>query len=309
MTDKLEPSSRSAEDISPNNLNDTDVSLNPFDPAFTESDADIVLQSSDGIRYRLSSYTLRTTSGFFRGMLTLPQRDQTSPSKRSEAEDIIVVDEHSGLIGALLRMISGLDFVQWGSLGEAEEMLAIADKYDMPGPMAIIRTSLCMPDNLKEPLKVYAIAARFGWEREAKTASALTLNLSLHDEGHAAILLGIPPTYLLKLFRLHHCRRELFMELSKSTGAPFDLGELTPCTRCGCLSLRVIALSHLLNAMVVALDKDMSGGALMSGEWKSWPEAGESACTRKGCGTYVSHYYTPILQSVASTIQALPPTI
>ncbi|KZP28619.1 hypothetical protein FIBSPDRAFT_688414, partial [Athelia psychrophila] len=206
-----------------------------FDPAFTESDADIVLQSSDGIRYRVSSYTLRTTSGFFRAMLTLPQRDPTSPTRRSLAEDIIIVEEHSGLIGSMLRMVSGLDFIQWSTLGEAEEMLGIADKYDMPGPMAIIRTSLCMPDNLKQPLKVYAIAARFGWEREAKCASALTLNLQLHDEDHSTILLGIPPSYLLKLFRLHHCRKELFLELAKPAGIPFDLGEITPCTRCGCL--------------------------------------------------------------------------
>ncbi|KAF7986336.1 hypothetical protein HWV62_35322 [Athelia sp. TMB] len=302
MTDKTLPDDPPVS----SNDNDSEAPLNPFDPDFTEPDADIILQSSDGLRYRLSSYTLRTTSGFFRGMLTLPQG---SPRTRSEAEEVIVLDEHSSLIGVMLRMIAGLDFVQWGTLGEAEEMLGIADKYDMPGPMAIIRTSLCMPDNLKEPLKVYAIAARFGWEREAKTASALTLNLSIHDEDHSAILLGIPPTYLLKLFRLHHTRRETFLELSKPSGNPFELGELTPCTRCGCLSLRVIALSHLLNAMVVALERDLSGSALMSGEWKSWPEARESACTRKGCGTYVSHYYPTILPTITATIQSLPSTI
>jgi hypothetical protein len=46
-----------------------------YDPAFAENDANIVLQSSGGTIYQLPSFTLRTTSGFFCDMMTLPQHD------------------------------------------------------------------------------------------------------------------------------------------------------------------------------------------------------------------------------------------
>jgi hypothetical protein len=56
-----------------------------YDTAFAEQDASIMLQSSDGIFYRMSSFTLRTTSGFFRGMMTLPPTDGTSSSSHHDS--------------------------------------------------------------------------------------------------------------------------------------------------------------------------------------------------------------------------------
>jgi hypothetical protein len=36
-----------------------------YDPLFAFDDADFVLRASDGTHYRIHTFTLRTTSGFF----------------------------------------------------------------------------------------------------------------------------------------------------------------------------------------------------------------------------------------------------
>jgi hypothetical protein len=67
-----------------------------YDAAFVEKDANIVLRSSDGICYRIPSFTLRTTSGFFRSMMTLPQPDGASTG---QDDSPITLDENRGGLG------------------------------------------------------------------------------------------------------------------------------------------------------------------------------------------------------------------
>src|ERR1700683_2456043 len=73
-----------------------------YDPMFDSLDDDFVLLvASDGICYRIPSFVLRCTSGFFRAMLTLPQV--------SDRPDSVTLDETSKVVGILLRMICGLE--------------------------------------------------------------------------------------------------------------------------------------------------------------------------------------------------------
>ena len=73
-----------------------------YDPMFDSLDDDFVLLvASDGICYRIHSFILRCTSGFFRAMLTLPQV--------SDRPDSVTLDEASKVVGILLRMICGLE--------------------------------------------------------------------------------------------------------------------------------------------------------------------------------------------------------
>jgi hypothetical protein len=120
-----------------------------YDPMFDSKDADFVLCSSDGTYYRIHSFILRTTSSFFRAMLTLPQQ----PNDPGELETIAVtLGETSKVLGVLLRMISGLEIPKWESLDDVEAVLDAAHKYDMPGPMAALRLIASSHLFLAEPL-------------------------------------------------------------------------------------------------------------------------------------------------------------
>ena len=109
-----------------------------YDPAFAEEDANIILQSSDATLYRMHTFTLRTTSGFFRAMLTLPQHESASTEER------IILDEPSKVLGTLLRIISGFRLQIWETFdhedSEVEGVLAAAEKYDMEGALSVIRS-------------------------------------------------------------------------------------------------------------------------------------------------------------------------
>jgi len=75
-------------------------------------------------------------------------------------------------------MISGFETPKLESFDEVEDMLAVAKKYDMPGPFTTIRATLTSPIFLEQPLRLYVIAARYGWDDEAKLASKHSLSLS-----------------------------------------------------------------------------------------------------------------------------------
>jgi hypothetical protein len=272
-----------------------------YDPAFTEEDANIVLQSSDGINYRLHSFTLRTTSGFFRAMMTLP-----SGSSLDQKDDIIVMDETSMVLGTLLRMIGGLEFPKWESFDELESLWAAAEKYDMPGPLAVIRTVITTPPILDEPLRLYALATRYGWEDVAKLASKYTLGLSILDDKFAPVLERVPTSYILRLFRLRQRRRDNFRELIERN----TFGIESSCGGCG-HEVRYEAFSNLIKSMVLSMDHRPDGKELLDGEWKVWPATKELVCTHgpRYCQWAVSRYENTIAARITSAINSLPRTI
>jgi hypothetical protein len=280
-----------------------------YDAAFTEEDANIVLRSSDDIYYRIPSFTLRTTSGFFRGMMTLPPPD----GKSHDHDDPITLDEKSEVVGMLLRMISGFEIPKWKSFDELEDLLAAAYKYDMRGPMATARTTFFWPFSLEQPLRQYAVAARYGWEEEAKCASTLSLSIPIYDEAHASILERVPSPWLLRLFGFHRARREGF---KKSTIAQKD-SVIFGISRCKCgSSQNTDALLELARLMLWEMDRCPAGGALLSGEWKQWPEAKKCLQGAKCHGrnnTYLScnspDYTGEIDSAVKAALQSLPSTI
>ncbi|KAF7968590.1 hypothetical protein HWV62_30033, partial [Athelia sp. TMB] len=164
-----------------------------YDPAFTEEDATIVLTSSDGTNYRLHPFTLRTTSGFFRHMMTLPPGSSRNRSVQGSESDQITLSEGSDVLGRLLKMISGLPLERQGSAEEVQAVLAAAKKYDMPGPIDTIRSSFTSSSKfMEDPLITYAIAARNGWDEVAQLASSHTINECLQDEEHQLLLQQIP---------------------------------------------------------------------------------------------------------------------
>ncbi|KAG1781147.1 hypothetical protein EV702DRAFT_1074314 [Suillus placidus] len=180
-----------------------------YHPLFGSPDADVVFRSSEGTYYRLHSFVLRTTSGFFRSMLSL-SGSGSSPDLSSDASPI-GLEEKDGVLARFFTMISGMEIPQWDTLDEIEDVLHAAEKYDTPGPISIIRSAITSPRFMLDPLRVYAIAARYKWEEVLQHAAEACLAIPIHQQEYIPVLKRIPTDDLLRLIDLRRERRDAFI--------------------------------------------------------------------------------------------------
>jgi len=176
----------------------------------------------------------------------------------------------------------------------------------MLGPQLIIRSAITSPTFLKQPLRLYAIAVRYGWEEEAKLASKYSLALSLHDNEHSRILERIPTTYVLRLFHLHRTRRDKFKSHVTRDNGCFGIQNCPSCYR----SLRNSTLGDLTNFIVWEMDRYPDGHTLLEGQWKEWPGyEGDKACSHCSVTFSDARYVERISADIRSCLQSLPSTI
>ncbi|KAL6310216.1 hypothetical protein BKA93DRAFT_953 [Sparassis latifolia] len=207
-------------------------------PSFCSEDADIILCSNDNTLFRVHSHILKLASGWFRGMFTLPQG-----SPASAGPDIISLGENEDVIAGLLKMISAMESPALHSIDLVESILLAAEKYDMPGPVSIIRIALSSSFLEASPVRLYGIAYRRGWMREAKLASSRTLTLNLCDPVVAAELSAVDSTAVVQLILLHRRRKDV-LKAFLDDAANFAANRTTVCMNCG---------SHVGNGQWLAL--------------------------------------------------------
>ncbi|KIP10948.1 hypothetical protein PHLGIDRAFT_100535 [Phlebiopsis gigantea 11061_1 CR5-6] len=199
-----------------------------FHELFNSPDADSVLGSKDGVLFRVHSFVLKTTSGWFRAMFSLPQKSQTP----DDPAVIAYLDEDAATLEALLRCVCGLPIPRLDSYDTIEALLFAAEKYDMPGPPSIVRAMVSTPTLLADPLRLFVLACRYGWEDVVQLASAQTLSLSIYDKKYTASLEKLSSRSLLKLGALHRGRRDaLEARLNEPPFVP-DHGD-SSCSHCG----------------------------------------------------------------------------
>jgi hypothetical protein len=276
-----------------------------YQSPFDSQDADIVLHSTGGSFYRIPSFTLRNTSGFFRAMLSLPGNGGTP-------NDVpIPIDEKDNVLERLLRMISGLETPKWESFDELEEVSSLAENWDTPGPLAIIRLAVTSPLFLEDPLRLYVITTHFEWEEEAKLASRYTLNLSLHDSEHRTVLHRLSAKHLLALLNFHRTRRDMFKRLIESEES-FDAENAVPfrCTMCG-RETDNYAWRDLKTRMLLEMDRRPLGDTLCGLGTDEWPVSEacwNTQCKNEGCGKAVYHKALTLM-AIKYIIDELPLTI
>ena len=197
-----------------------------YHPLFSFPNGDVVLRSTEGTLYRLHSYTLRTSSGLFDTMFSLPQPKicrlshnyhvSTSSDTRLYP-DILDVYEADFPMAEVLKLIYGILTPLRTSFDEIEAILALAEKWDTQGVIEKLRSVFSSPQFIDQyPIKCYVLSRHYGWDYEAKLASTRTLALNLYDPIHIHSLDQLSSKDLRLLLNLHRKRRDMFRQLLNS---------------------------------------------------------------------------------------------
>lgn len=273
---------------------------------FNSPDAGVVLRSVEGTCYRVPSFTLRNTSGFFRKLLPFPQ---THPRVESRHENAIPINEKDTTLERVLYLVCGLESPRWESFDEVEDALSLIESWDAPGPLSMIRSAITAPVFLAEPLRLYVIATRFGWEEEAKLASTLTLTLTLYAEEHQPQLQRLASTDLIALLAFHRRRRDAFKAFIDNTEI-FEGGNGRDCVGCG-EPLDNHTWRELKAKMFFEMDQRPLGDTLSGLDMEEWPEAiacWSSKCQKADCGR-LNYDKLPTLRDIKNFIDSLPSSI
>jgi hypothetical protein len=267
---------------------------------FASPDADIVLSTADGQTFRTYALILRETSGFFRGTLSHPQSPITSPG----VVMTLHLDEKADTISALLSVITGKEFPDLDSFETIEPFVEAADKYEMPGPKSLVRRLITTYPFMNDPLRVYAIACRYGWEKEASLASRHSLAYDITDPSVTPSFRGMDWNHLLRLFHLHRARREgLQRDMEDSEKYP------TPGLKCECgKDMDVSSWRSLKLRITSELSKNPLGSVITSGAFTDWPEAiavRDAECT---CGDPLFNFGS-LVADLQTGVESLPKSI
>jgi len=167
---------------------------------FNHPEADVVLRSSDKepVDFRVFKLFLSLSSPFFSDIFTLPQPPPSlpgspyagetlslSPRIRDHKIPVIQMSEDS----ETLQLFLGLCFpisvhpqrTTFTSLPQLQKVAEAALKFEMTSILTYLRSSsgLLSPHFLEsQPLRVFAIAYRYGWDLEARQAARYTLRHS-----------------------------------------------------------------------------------------------------------------------------------
>ncbi|KAG6883547.1 hypothetical protein C0993_005549 [Termitomyces sp. T159_Od127] len=295
-----------------------------FHPEFSLPDADVILRSTEGTLYRIHSYTLCTTSGFFNTMFSLPQpprckeiqdQNRSGPVCGNDEPEEIPIYESDFVLERLLPLLCSIPIPSWESFDDVDRVLTAAEKWDTPGPIASIRAALTCPQFLaSDPLRLYVLAKHFEWKEEAKLAATQTLILDLNDPIHAPTLERLSSRDLLPLLNLHRKRRDMFKKLLDSperfaAGNSFSYH----CTRCGVTQLDNYTWREFKNAMFAEFDRRPLGDTLgvnvgLSADWPEAKACWEAKCTKTGCEG-LNYDRVATLRQIRNCIDVLPSTI
>ncbi|KAF7793975.1 hypothetical protein EIP86_005099 [Pleurotus ostreatoroseus] len=132
---------------------------------------DLILQSPDGKQFRVHMKILSSVSSVFNGMVGLPQ-----PTAEADALPTVAVAEDSDTIQVLLdALYPGRYPSTTLDLAALSKVARAAEKYDMACVMAFVAHCLQSSRFEDEPLRIYAIAQRFGLRAIAADAAKASL--------------------------------------------------------------------------------------------------------------------------------------
>ena len=162
----------------------------PASAPFDNRNADVILRSSDKeqVDFRTFKLLLSLSSSFFSEILTLPQPASDAYEAPSLYTDEFVDASDAPVIqmaedAQTLRLLLGLCLPisvapppRFASLHEMHKVIEAACKFEMEGVLSYLRSEIVLPRFIEaQPLRVFAIAYRYGWDAAARQAARYTL--------------------------------------------------------------------------------------------------------------------------------------
>ncbi|KAI0786789.1 hypothetical protein C8Q75DRAFT_266463 [Abortiporus biennis] len=148
----------------------------PSTSPYNDTDADIILRSNGGVDFRAHKLILSKASSFFEDMFKLPQNEKM----KAEGIQVITMEEDQHTVRLVLDFCYPVAEPMF-SPSEMEavvQLLRALDKYHIQGGMKRTERQLRVfaPTH---PLRVYAVACRYGMNETAEIAARHSLQAPL----------------------------------------------------------------------------------------------------------------------------------
>ncbi|KAL5487561.1 hypothetical protein ACEPAI_5669 [Sanghuangporus weigelae] len=278
---------------------------------FSPPDADVVLQTSDEVRFGVYRRILVESSPFFRDMFSLPQARPTSSTSGEESESdcsssapVVDVSEPSEVLDALLRLVYPGEDPEVKTLDEVSVLLEAVMKYDMTRAIATLRRILVSPSFVeKEPVRVYSIACRHDLDPEAQIASSHTLSMNVLESPPSEDLKYMTAWSYHRLLTLHRHRADAALKFLDSANT-----EEIKCMQCNSAHYGSLCPPRWWTQFVGRAKEELRARPTtrVVFSMKFLAESGQTGCQRCLGSVLESHAF---LERLKSRIDALPSTI
>ncbi len=180
-------------------------------------DADLIIRSSDLVKFRVHKAVLTMASPFFRDRLSRPQ---LSDSESVDGLPVVQLPENAELLNCLISMLYPVPPVIPHSYDKVLYLLAACQKYDMIQVLSSIRAEVNR-GNFPAPVgteafRAYAIASNKILAPEMESAACLTLDHSMTFETLGEGLRFFDGWALRDLARFRKRRRDNLLTCLKS---------------------------------------------------------------------------------------------
>lgn len=168
-----------ADDNVPGHLHVKDAP-SPFD----KPSADVILRTIDHVDFRARQGILMEASSVFEGMFSLPvdlngsrkRKERSSDDEYRDGVPVVSVSETSRTLNHLLRFCYPMENPHVETAEEVCEVLEASRKYLMDQAEQDISAHF-LAFAKKQPLVLYALAARHGWKEEMRIAAKESLRM------------------------------------------------------------------------------------------------------------------------------------
>lgn len=183
---------------------------------FDDPTADVVLRSSDNVDFHVHKLLLSLVSPVFETMFTLPQTSIESNEGVSTKSGlpIITLAEDSEVLWKLLTWCDPRCVTAMDEQVDIQIALQLADKYDMSAitnrAMEALRR-LSTSEVKQEPMGMYAIACKHGFQDIALSAAKAVLGLKMSEFPYVPQLRDASGAAIYRLYDYHFACRPVVL--------------------------------------------------------------------------------------------------